>query len=180
MKLLIGAMLVVAVACTPRTADPSPTAVSNATPAPTIAATTTPVAATGVPSTGTAQPATVGTITGLAGYPAEVNPAMSIYAVSTTDRSVYFSVDVPRGTVPVKPPYTITGVRPGTYNLLAYLEGNNGPAGGAYTEHVRCGLRASCSDHTLIAVTVRAGETVRDIEVSDWYAPAGTFPTRPR
>ena len=44
----------------------------------------------------------------------------------------------------------------------------------------QCGLKASCSDHTLIAVTVGAGETVRDIEVSDWYAPQGTFPPRPR
>jgi hypothetical protein len=121
-----------------------------------------------------------GTITGLTGYPAEGNPAMTIYAVSTTDRSVFFTAAVPRGTVPAKPPYTIIGVRPGTYHLLAYVDGSDGPAGAAYTEYVKCGLNASCSDHTLIAVTVRAGETIRDIEVSDWYAPQGTFPTRPR
>lgn len=179
MKLILTAMLVaaVAVACARSAATPSPTSTSTPTAA---ASTTTPVTATAVPTTSTAQPATTATITGLAGYPAGGNPAMTIYAVSTTDRSVYFMVDVPRGTVPAKPPYTITGVRPGTYNLFAYVEDNQGPAGAAYTEYVKCGLRASCSDHSLIAVTVRAGETVRDIEVSDWYAPPGTFPSRPR
>jgi hypothetical protein len=176
MKLILSAMLLTAMvtACAPSAATPSPT--STATSSPTVAASTTP--ATGAPST--TPPVTTGTISGLTGYPAEGNPAMTIYAVSTTDRSVYFTVDVPRGTVPAKPPYTITGVRPGTYHLLAYVEDNQGPAGAAYTEYVKCGLRASCSDHSLIAVTVRAGEAVRDIEVSDWYAPPGTFPSRPR
>ncbi len=177
MKFILTAVLVVATGCAPRAAELSP----SSTVAPTLAAaTTTSPPATTAPPTGTAQAATTGSITGLAGYPAGGNPAMTIYAVSTTDRSVYFSVDVPRGTVPAKPPFTITGVRPGTYNLLAFVGDSQGPAGGAYTEYVKCGLRASCSDHTLIDVTVRAGETVRDIEVSDWYAPQGTFPTRPR
>jgi hypothetical protein len=171
-------MLLLAVACAPRTAAPSST--SSDTPVPTVATATTTPATTGVPSTaGTTPPATTGAISGLFGYPAEGNPAVTIYAVSTTDRSVFFTVAIPRGSAP-KPPYMITGVRPGTYYLLAYTDGNDGPAGGAYTEYVRCALRASCSDHTLIGVTVGAGETVRDIEVSDWYAPAGTFPPRPR
>jgi hypothetical protein len=175
MKLILSAVLLAAMACTPRAAEPSSTS-----PTPTVAAATTTPATTGVPSTSTAQPATSGAISGVLGYPADGNPAVTIYAVSTTDRSVFFLVGVPRDTVPAKPPYTITGVRPGTYDLLAYVDGNDGPAGGAYTEYVKCGLRASCSDHTLIHVTVRAGETVRDVEVSDWYAPQGTFPTRPR
>jgi hypothetical protein len=174
--ILLGAVTVVAVACGPRAAAPSPTSASSDTPAPTTPATT------NVPSTGgTTQPATTGTISGVLGYPAEGNPAVTIYAVSTTDRSVFFTVAVPRstpGSAP-KPPYTITGVRPGTYHLIAYTDGSDA-AGGAYTEFVRCGLSASCSDHTLIGVTVGAGQTVRDIDVSDWYAPAGTFPQRPR
>jgi hypothetical protein len=179
MKLILSAMLVatVLVACAPRAATPSATSTSTGTSAPTVAAmTTTPAAQT--PST--TQSATTGTISGFTGYPAEGNPAMTIYAVSTTDRSVYFTVDVPRGTAPTKPLYTINGVRPGTYHLLAYVGDEQGPAGAAYTEYVKCGMRASCSDHSLIAVTVRAGEAVRDIEVNDWYAPQGTFPSRPR
>lgn len=176
--MLITAMLVVAVACAPRAADPSPTSASSATSAPTVAAATSAATtAPGAPST--AQPATTGTITGVSGYPSEAHPAVTIYAISTTDRGVYYSVDIPRTASPPKPSFTITGLRPGTYNLFAYAEGNN-RAGGAYTEYVKCGLRASCSDHTLIAVTVRAGETVRDIEVSDWYAPSDSWPPRPR
>lgn len=174
---LVAATTVALAACAPRAATPSATPVST-TSAPTVAAATTTPATTNAPSTSTAQPAS-GTITGLAGYPAEGHPAMTIYAVSTTDRSVFFKVDVARATTPPKSPFTIS-VRPGTYNLFAYLEGNDGPAGGAYSEFVRCGLRAGCTDHTPIDVTVRAGETVRDIEVSDWYAPPGTFPPRPR
>ena len=168
--MLAGVIATGAVACAPRVTEPSPT-----TPTQTIAAATTSVPTTG----GTTLPANAGAISGLFGYPAESNPAVTIYAVSTADRGVFFSVAVPRGTAP-KPAYTITGVRPGTYYLLAYTDGNDGPAGGAYTEYVKCGLKASCSDHTLIGVTVGAGQTVRDIEVSDWYAPAGTFPVRPR
>jgi hypothetical protein len=178
--ILLGAATVAAVACAPRAGAPSP--ISSDTPAPTVAAATTTPATTSVPTTaGTAQPASTGTISGIFAYPAEGNPAVTIYAVSTTDRSVFFSVAIPRSTPgsTTKPPYSITGVRPGTYYLIAYTDGSDA-AGGAYTEFVKCGLNASCSDHTLIGVTVGAGQTVRDIDVSDWYAPAGTFPPRPR
>ena len=180
MKLFISALLlaVTATACAPRTASPSSPATSTASAAPTVAAaTTTPSRPTAAPST--AQPATAGTITGLVGYPAEGHPAMTICAFAAADRSVHHCVDVPQATTPPKSPYTISGVRPGTYHLFAYAAGND-RAGGAYTEYVRCGLRASCGDHTLIDVVVRAGETVRDIEVSDWYGPTAAFPPRPR
>lgn len=177
MKLILSAMLVaaVAVACAPSAATPSPT--STSTPA-AAASTTTRVTATAMPTTSTAQPATTGTITGLAAYPSEGHPGLTIYAFSKTDRSVYFFIEIPRSTVPTMPPYTIVGLRPGTYNLFSYAAGND-RAGGAYTEYVKCGLRASCSDHSLIDVTVRAGETVRDIDVSDWYGPTEAFPRRP-
>ena len=182
MKLIICAWLLVAVAaCAPRVAGPSTTATSTATTAATIAAATvTPASTPTSPAASTVQPAVTGTITGLAGYPSEGHPGLTIYAFSKTDRSLYFSVDIPRSTVPTKaPPYTITGIRPGTYHLFSYAEGND-RTGGAYTEYVKCGLRASCSDHSLIDVTVRAGETVRDIDVSDWYGPTESFPPRPR
>jgi hypothetical protein len=180
MKLIISALVLVAMgtACAPRAASPTSTATSTASAAATVAAaTTTPSRPTAAPVT--AQPVTTGTITGFAGYPAEAHPAMTIYAVSTTDRSVYFSVDVPPTQPPPKSTYTITGVRPGTYHLFSYLEGSD-TAGGAYSEFVTCGLRAGCPSHEPIDVTVRAGETVREIDVTDWYAPPGTFPTRPR
>jgi hypothetical protein len=181
MKLFISAVLLAAMttACAPRAASPSANATLTATTAPTVAAATTTPATTIPPSAATAQPVTTGTITGLVGYPAEGHPAMTICAFGATDRSVHYCVDLPQATTPPKSPYTISGLRPGTYHLFAYAAGND-RAGGAYTEYVRCGLRASCSDHTLVEVVVRAGETVRDIEVSDWYGPTDSFPPRPR
>jgi hypothetical protein len=172
-SLVIASLLLLAVACTPPAAAPTSTA--TATGAATVAAATTTPATTSVPSGGTA----AGSITGLVGYPAEGHPAMTICAFGATDRNVYSCVDVPQATTPPKSPYTISGIRPGTYHLFAYAAGTD-RAGGAYTEYVRCGLRASCSDHTLIDVVVRAGETVRDVEVSDWYAPSASWPSRPR
>jgi hypothetical protein len=177
-KVIVSTLLIAALAvtCAPREASPSPAATSGA---PTVAAATTTPATTarGVPST--AQPVATGTITGLVAYPAEGHPAMTICAFGATDRSVHYCVDVPQATTPPKSPYTISGVRPGAYHQFAYAAGND-RAGGAYTEYVRCGNRASCSDHTLVDVVVRAGETVRDIEVSDWYGPTDAFPPRPR
>lgn len=175
MKLISSALLLLALAsaCAPRAASPGSTTAPATTSAPTVAAATT------TPSRPTAQPPSAGAITGLLGYPSEGHPAMTICAFGATDRGVHFCVDVPRATTPPKSPYTINGVRPGTYHLFAFAEGRD-RAGGAYTEYVRCGLRASCSDHTLIDVVVRAGETVRDIEVSDWYGPTESFPARPR
>lgn len=175
-RIIVSTLLIaaVAVACAPREASPSPAATSAA---PTVAAATTTPATTGAPSTTGAVAA--GAITGLVAYPAEGHPSMTICAFGATDRSVHHCVDVPQATTPPKSPYTISGVRPGTYHLFAYAAGND-RAGGAYTEYVRCGLRATCGDHTLVGVVVRAGETVRDIEVSDWYGPTDSFPPRPR
>jgi hypothetical protein len=180
MKLFISAVLLAAMAtaCAPGAASPSANATSTATAAPTVAAaTTTPSRPTAAPPT--AQPANTGAITGLVAYPAEGHPAMTICAFGAPDRSVHYCVDLPQATTPPKSPYTISGLRPGTYHVFAYAAGND-RAGGAYTEYVRCGLRASCSDHTLVMVVVRAGETARDIEVSDWYGPTDSFPPRPR
>ena len=115
MKLIVGVVLLAAMAtaCAPRAASPSPAATSSA---PTVA------------------PAT---ITGLVAYPAEGHPAMTICAFGATDRGVHYCVDVPQATTPPKSPYTISGLRPGTYHLFAYASGND-RAGGAYTEYVRC------------------------------------------
>ena len=55
----------------------------------------------------------------------------------------------------------------------------DGHFGGAYTQAVLCGLVVACVDHSLIAVTVRAGQTTSGIEISDWYPPPGTFPDAP-
>ena len=62
--------------------------------------------------------------------------------------------------------YTLTGLAPGTYNVVAYAE--DGQAGGH-----------ADSSHTLLPVTVKAGETTSGVEIGDWNAPAGSFPPNP-
>jgi hypothetical protein len=64
--------------------------------------------------------------------------------------------------------------------VLAYVVGAaTGALVGGYTPAVACGLTVACTDHSLIRVAVPAGETVRGVDIRDWYAPPGTFPPRP-
>ncbi len=136
-------------------------------------------------ATFTPEPST-GTITGTLSYPSEFLPHMRVVAFSLTDGKAYF-VDVDRGTFSIDVPA-------GTYYVVSYpyegvvgkmgqadsytLGGGSGLAGG-YTEMVLCGLYVDCAPHTLIPVTVIAGQTVKDINPGDWYAPEGTFPSMP-
>jgi len=52
-------------------------------------------------------------------------------------------------------------------------------AAGSYTEYVRCGMQPPCSDHTVIVITVTAGQTTTGVDLRDWYAPQGAFPAPP-
>jgi hypothetical protein len=117
-----------------------------------------------------------GTISGKLSYPASSIPPLRVVATSTVDGSVNYT-DLPAGTFT----YSLT-VPVGTYTVVAYTIGGGGfPDGlpGGYTQMVPCGLGASCTDHTLIVVTVTAGSTMTDVDPGDWYAPTGTFPPRP-
>lgn len=83
-------------------------------------------------------------------------PPMLVYAIRVDTASVQF---VSIRTAFNQLEYTIDGLEPGVYVVLAYLESVPDFAGG-YTQAVPCGLTVACTDHTLIAVTVVAGETV--------------------
>lgn len=183
----------------------------SATPAPSApTATTAPTASPGPSASPTAAPA--GAITGRLGYPAGMIPPLTVYAISVNNPSVWFSVDTPyfggdpRPTAPYPTAapgqptiYTITGVAPGTYYVLAYrnddvnIEAKNSP--GVYSQFVvKCeqatqgGQNATpapgCAppgDHSLIPVTVRPGETVSRIDIIDWFSPGRPpYPPRPR
>ncbi len=63
--------------------------------------------------------------------------------------------------------------------VVAYLDAPADFAGG-YTKFVLCGLAANCTDHSLIRVTVKSGETAGGVQVKDRYAQPGTFPKRPK
>jgi hypothetical protein len=117
----------------------------------------------------------LGSISGSLMYPAEVLPALAIYAFNTSDAHQYYHVQ----TVAGQSTYSISGLPSGTYHVVAYSSAGDPGLAGGYTRAVPCGLSASCSDHSLIDVAVHPGEAVADIGPNDWYAPAGDFPPQP-
>lgn len=126
-------------------------------------------------ATPTSSPATTGSISGILGYPAGSQPAMVVYAIrADTNLPHFLSVRAREN----QPSFTIDGLPPGVYHIVAYLESDPQRAG-AYSQFVLCGLATTCTDHTLVPVSVRAGEAVQGIKVLDWYAKPGTFPARP-
>lgn len=79
--------------------------------------------------------------------------------------------------------YQINGLEQGQYWVVAYTIPADGgiPQGlaGGYSLAVPCGLSVECTDHSLIAVEVLAGQLTGGIDPADWYAPEGTFPVDP-
>lgn len=164
----------------PAAAAPKSTASSTATVA-TSTAIVTPIPAT--PS-----PTAPGTITGALAFPSDFIPTLTVYAVSVADPRTFFTVATPRyplaTNTPRQPSYTIAGITPGTYYVLAYRDDNAPQADerpGVHSQYVVCGSGQNCKDHSLAPVTVRAGETVAKIDVTDWYyPPEQRYPSRPR
>lgn len=139
----------------------------------TVVVTSTPVP-TATPKP-TATPIPTGSITGHLGYPSEFIPPLAIYAISTTSTGTHFHVDTAHN----QTTYTIKGVKPGTYHVIAYLKPDQPALRGGYSQFVLCGLAASCPSHALVNVVVHPGETVKNVDPTDFYAPAGTFPPPP-
>jgi len=116
------------------------------------------------------------TISGKLGYPSEFIPPLRIYALDPAS-GAFFKQD----TVQNQPNYSLD-VAPGTYLVFGYILGPDGHAGGlsgGYTPAVACGLSVDCTDHSLSQVVVRPGELVTGIDITDWYAPEGSFPQPP-
>ena len=112
-----------------------------------------------------------GVISGKLSYPSERIPPLTIFAIRIDNGlSTYYSIQTAADTFS----YSIE-VDPGIYHLLVYRD----DLAGGYTKYVTCGLGDYCSDHSLLPVVVTAGDTIQDIDLLDWYAPAGTFPSRP-
>lgn len=183
---------------TPPTASSTPT---SATATPTPAASPTPTASatpTLSPSPSpTAAPA--GAITGRFAYGSDFIPPVTVYAISTTDPRVWFSVDYRGVGNPPRPTpgpgdtsftYTITGVAPGTYWIVAYRNDGpgQGPDPGYYSPQAECSRRTPsgpCPDVRLIPATVIAGQTTAGVDILTWGPPppeqaSPTFPPRPR
>lgn len=118
-----------------------------------------------------------GVITGRLRFPSEIIPAQEICALEVNG-SRHYCVSTEQN----QPNYVLAGVDPGTYYLVSYGPGSKSgdPGQAGYTRFVQCGSSVSCNDHALAPVSVKAGEVVDNIEVSDFYgAPAGGYPRKP-
>jgi hypothetical protein len=163
----------------PPTQAPAPRVTQPVAPAsPTVAPTAPPTVAptaTARPTTApTAAPATGG-LSGALGYPAGAIPALQIVAFRFGTET-YFTLETAAGQVQ----YQLDNLPPGSYHVAAYTLGGDGfPAGlaGGYTQAVLCGLAESCTDHSLVDVTVTAGAVTAGVDLRDWLAP---LPPRPQ
>lgn len=131
---------------------------------------------------GAASKSGTATIAGAVRYPSEFLPAQVVFAIDVKDSSHVYQVETPQSSSQVW--YRLADVAPGTYVVVAYTTqtapGTSGFAG-AYTRYVVCGMTTGCAqDHTLVQVTVSADDYLLGIDPADWYAPAGTYPPRPR
>ncbi|MEO6508661.1 MAG: hypothetical protein ABIO02_01800 [Patescibacteria group bacterium] len=143
----------------------------SATPAPINIKVVAPTSAT--PGTSQA-PMQKASVEGFIGYPAEGVPPLQIYAINSTDKTKFVFIETQKNQLT----FTMNSIEPGTYYFVAYAKDNNALSGG-YTKAVACGLSVNCTDHALIPVTLTAGETNKEVQVKDWYAPEGSFPKKP-
>ena len=166
--------LVLACTAGPSAATPAP---ARSEPAPT--ASVTPPGGPAAAACPAIRQISLGAISGKLGYPAEGTPPLALIAMRAEDPKVFRILHTPQLPGGGLTPYTIAAIEPGTYVVVAYVEGGGEGLAGAHTPAVACGLRAECADHSLIRVTVTGGQTASGVDLLDWYAPPGTFPKRP-
>jgi hypothetical protein len=123
-------------------------------------------------------------------------PPVTVYAISTTDPRVWYSVKYaglggpPRPTPQPGTPgdtYTITGVAPGAYWVVAYRDDGQRPDPGLYSRVNECWRTTPsgpCPDGTLVPATVTSGQTTSGIDILTWgypppVPPSPTIPPRP-
>lgn len=117
--------------------------------------------------------AKTGNIAVTVGYPSEGIPPLEVYAFRKEDDThVLVKTKQNQSTV------SFENMPLGTYTFVAYPQDTAKLAGG-YTKAVPCGLLATCTDHSLIEVEIEEGTNFTQVEIKDWYAPEGTFPTKP-
>ena len=121
------------------------------------------------PDTVTVEEVKVGTIEWSLSFPSEwIPPEIEICAKNTeTEKSLCTTKHIK------DPKYTYgTGykieVPAGKYTVTAQLPDST--YRGLYSEFVTCGLKADCPSHALITVLVIGGQTVENIDPTDWYS----------
>ncbi len=115
-----------------------------------------------------------GSIAGQLSYPSEFIPSQAIVAyVAEGSPQDYYYIITNEGTSS----YQFDNLPPGNYYVVAYVVGGGLSAG--YSQAVPCGLTVACTDHSLISVSVIAGQVTQGVNPQDWYAPEGSFPAYP-
>ena len=173
--LLLSSLACNLAAQTPSTPTPDLASMVNAT-LTAVAAQVTPVP----PPTDTAVPAqgffpATGFISGKLSYPSEFIPPLRIVAFNMADGSTAY-METPENQFE----YTFE-LPVGEWTVVAYVISGDGTPGlsAGYSAAVPCGLSVDCTDHGLLIVTVKEGETTPNVDPTDWYAPEGTFPPMP-
>lgn len=113
-------------------------------------------------------PDDTGGISGRLGYPSSFIPPLRVVAFNL-DTGEYFDVD----TEVNQSHYEITGLPPGTYHVVAYVQEMGPDIAGGYSEFVLCGLSVDCQDHQLVDVIILAGQVVEDVDPVDFYMLPG-------
>jgi hypothetical protein len=124
------------------------------------------------PSNPLAKAGSTGSISGKLSFPSEGIPALRIVAFNI-ENGKYYAVEIAAGAKA----YQIKGLPAGSYQVVAYTL--DGSLSGGYSQAVLCGLSENCTDHSLIDVSVEAGQNTPDINPDDWFAPPGSFPADP-
>ena len=194
---VLAAALIIGVALGERpsqvASSPSPTAATS-TPVPATTAPASP-SPTATASPSTAPTAQTGAISGRISYPnSDFIPPVTVYAIDPDDRRIWFSVEFPGyalyagPTGPTRQPgtepgtYTLTGVAPGRYFVVAFRNDGQKPDPGLYTREAECLRRTPsgpCPDQTTVFITVTAGQTTREIDIVSWWPGSGLMPPPP-
>jgi hypothetical protein len=112
-----------------------------------------------------------GKISGKLVYPGEEIPSNMHLCLENTNKSGHYCSDEQNG----KPFFELNRSKaiytayapPGTYYIYAKISGKNEKA--YHTEFVTCGMSTKCRSHKKIPIRVKNKQTVRGIDVGDWY-----------
>ena len=113
--------------------------------------------------------APTGKISGALNYPSSFIPAQRVIAFNINTGYYYW-----QNTADGTGSYVFEELPPGKYHVLTYLISDPKALMAGYSQAVPCGLLATCTDHSLIDVEVKAGQETTGINVLDWYADPAT------
>ena len=120
------------------------------------------------PPEGETQP---GSLQGRICFPSEFIPEMTIF-IQNLDSAELTSMTTDEN----QPNYEIA-LGAGQYLVYAYLNADP-TTGGAYSRAVPCGLSVECTDHTMLPVTIQAGQVTTGADLCDWY-DSSNIPANP-